>query len=137
VKEVEAFIRETIPATDLEMIVSEIGLNPDWSAAYTTNAGQQDAIIRMQLKGRRAHSAQEYAAMLRQAFNARPAFNDLRADFDTGGMISTALNMGSSSPIDIEVGRPMCGCSSATMPLIWCWMWTGRRPRSWDSPPRM
>ncbi len=103
VKAVEAFIKEMIPATDREMIVSEIGLNPDWSAAYTTNAGQQDAIIRIQLTTKRPRSAQEYAAMLRNGFNTKPEFNDLRADFDTGGMISTALNMGSSSPLDIEV----------------------------------
>ena len=103
VKEVEAFIQDTIPASDREMIVSEIGLNPDWSAAYTTNSGQQDAIIRVQLSRKRSHSAQEYANLLRRGFNANPAFNDLRADFDTGGMISTALNMGASSPIDIEV----------------------------------
>jgi len=103
VKEVEAFIQDTIPASDRDMIVSEIGLNPDWSAAYTTNSGQQDAIIRVQLSRKRSHSAQEYANLLRGGFNAKPAFNDLRADFDTGGMISTALNMGASSPIDIEV----------------------------------
>jgi multidrug efflux pump subunit AcrB len=103
VREVEAFIQDTIPAADCGMIVSEIGLNPDWSAAYTTNSGQQDAIIRVQLNAKRSHSAQEYASMLRRSFNSKAEFNDLRADFDTGGMISTALNMGSSSPIDLEV----------------------------------
>lgn len=103
VKDVEALIQEMIPYPDREMIVSEMGLNPDWSAAYTTNSGQQDAIIRVQLASKRSHSAQEYAALLRSGFNARADFNDLRADFDTGGMISTALNMGSSSPMDIEV----------------------------------
>jgi multidrug efflux pump subunit AcrB len=33
VKSVEAFLRKNIPASDLEMLVSELGLNPDWSAA--------------------------------------------------------------------------------------------------------
>ena len=103
VQEVENFIREKIPADELEMIVSEIGLNPDWSAAYTTNSGQQDAIIRVQLNGRRSQSAQQYAVLLRHQFNDTVAFNDLRADFDTGGMISTALNYGAASPIDIEI----------------------------------
>ncbi len=31
------------------MIVSEMGLDPDWSAAYTANSGQQDAVVRIQL----------------------------------------------------------------------------------------
>ena len=36
-------------------------------------------------------------------FAANPAFNDLRFSFDTGGLVSTALNMGASSPIDIQI----------------------------------
>ncbi|MBJ7431799.1 MAG: efflux RND transporter permease subunit [Gemmataceae bacterium] len=103
VKQVEQFLKENIPALEREMIVSEIGLNPDWSAAYTTNSGQQDAVIRVQLNHKRSKSAQEYAAKLRHLFNAKPEFSDLRVDFDTGGMISTALNQGASSPIDIEI----------------------------------
>lgn len=103
VKQVEQFLKENIPASEREMIVSEIGLNPDWSAAYTTNSGQQDAVIRVQLNHKRSKSAQEYAAKLRHLFNGKPEFSDLRVDFDTGGMISTALNQGASSPIDIEI----------------------------------
>jgi multidrug efflux pump subunit AcrB len=108
VKQVEAFLKREIPEADREMIVSEIGLNPDWSAAYTSNAGQQDALIRIQLKSDREKSSQQYAAILRQKFNAEALFADLRADWDTGGMISTALNYGASSPIDIEItgGKP-------------------------------
>ena len=103
VKSVEGFLRKNIPASDLEMLVSELGLNPDWSAAYTTNSGQQDAIIRVQLTPSRTKSAQEYAILLRKAFQEEPAFTDLRAEFDTGGMVSTALNQGASSPIDIQI----------------------------------
>jgi multidrug efflux pump subunit AcrB len=103
IREVEDFVRDVIPAPEREMIVSELGLNPDWSAAYTTNSGQQDAVIRLQLTRGRSRSAQEWASELRRRFAEEPAFADLRADFDTGGMISTALNMGASSPIDIEL----------------------------------
>jgi multidrug efflux pump subunit AcrB len=103
VMEVEQFLRKNIPASDREMIVSEIGLNSDWSAAYTTNSGQHDAIIRVQLTPARTKSAQEYAVLLRRAFQEEPFFADLRVDFDTGGMVATALNQGAASPIDIEV----------------------------------
>src|SRR5260370_22470100 len=85
------------------MIVSEIGLDPDWSAAYTANAGQQDTVIRIQLNEKRKRSAQEYAIKLRHAFAREPRFNDLQVSFDTGGMVSTALNFGVSSPIDIQI----------------------------------
>lgn len=103
VRQVESFLKRMIPSGDREMIVSEIGLNPDWSAAYTSNAGQQDALIRIQLKPNRTRSSQEYASLLRQEFHKEPEFADLRTEWDTGGMIATALNYGASSPIDIEL----------------------------------
>lgn len=103
VRQVESFLKRMIPSDDREMIVSEVGLNPDWSAAYTSNAGQQDALIRIQLKPNRSRSSQEYASLLRQKFHKEPEFADLRTEWDTGGMIATALNYGASSPIDIEL----------------------------------
>jgi multidrug efflux pump subunit AcrB len=103
VAEVEHFIEKAVPAADRQMIVSEIGLNPDWSAAYTQNAGQMDAIVRLQLTPERSKSAQEYAVLLRHAFAADPKFADLQFAFDTGGMVTAALNFGASSPIDVQI----------------------------------
>jgi multidrug efflux pump subunit AcrB len=101
--DVEKAIAETIPPHELEMVVSEIGLNNDWSAAYSPNAGQQDAIIRLQLTPERTKSAQKYAIDLRHALAGNPAFADLEFSFDTGGMVSAALNFGASSPIDVQI----------------------------------
>jgi multidrug efflux pump subunit AcrB len=95
--------RGGIPGNELQMVVSEIGLNNDWSAAYSANAGQQDTVIRLQLTPERTHSAQEYAVVLRKKLAADPRFSDLEFSFDTGGMVSAALNFGASSPIDIQV----------------------------------
>jgi multidrug efflux pump subunit AcrB len=101
--QIEHQIEEAVPAGEREMIVTELGLDPDWSAAYTNNSGQQDAVIRIQLNEKRTLSAQEYAEKMRHVFAADSGFNDLRFSFDTGGMVSTALNMGASSPIDIQI----------------------------------
>lgn len=103
VVEVEEFVRKHVPKHDLQMIVSEIGLNPDWSAAYTTNSGQQDALIRIQLSPRRSRRSQEYAEILRGEFSKLDRFKDLQCDFNTGGMISAALNSGASSPLNIQI----------------------------------
>jgi multidrug efflux pump subunit AcrB len=103
VAQVERFLEENIPADEREMIVSEMGLDPDWSAAYTANSGQQDTVIRIQLSDRRRMTSQEYAVKLRHSFEEDPRFTDLRASFDTGGMVSAALNYGASSPIDVRV----------------------------------
>jgi multidrug efflux pump subunit AcrB len=105
--QVEQFLINNIPASEREMIITELGLDPDWSAAYSANSGQQDAIVRIQFNEKRTLSAQEYAVKLRHLFHDDPRFADLRVSFDTGGMVSTALNLGASSPIDIEVqGNP-------------------------------
>jgi multidrug efflux pump subunit AcrB len=101
--DVEAAIAEVIPPHELQMIVSEIGLNNDWSAAYSANGGQQDTVIRLQLKPERTKSAQEYAVLLRKRLATDPKFTDLEFSFDTGGMVSAALNFGASSPIDIQI----------------------------------
>ncbi len=103
VAQFEHFIKSVIPTQQMEMIVSELGLDPDWSAAYTANSGQQDVVVRVQLKEERSKSSQEYAADLRHAFANDNHFWDLRVSFDTGGLVSNALNSGVSSPIDIQV----------------------------------
>ena len=110
---VEKVIQEVIPADELTEelpdgsrqvgIVSELGLDPDWSAAYTANSGQQDSVIRIQLNEKRRKSSQEYAVALRHKIDDDPRFSDLRVSFDTGGMVSAALNFGASSPIDLQI----------------------------------
>ena len=89
----EEFIEQQIPADERKMIVSEMGLNPDWSSAYTVNAGQQDTIIRIQLTEERTLTAQG-AIKLRHAIAADDRFADMEVAFDTGGMVSAALNYG-------------------------------------------
>jgi multidrug efflux pump subunit AcrB len=101
---VEQFVRETIGEQDLDLIISELGLVADWSAAYTPNAGPMDAVLKVQLKHERDHSAQEYVHMLRTGLAANPAaFGDLEFAFDAGGMIRGAMNEGKSTPINIRV----------------------------------
>jgi multidrug efflux pump subunit AcrB len=92
-----------IPGDELTTVVSEIGLNNDLSAAYSQNAGQQDTVVRLQLTPERTKSAQQYAVDLRKKLTADPRFQDLEFSFDTGGMVSAALNFGASSPIDIQI----------------------------------
>ena len=101
--QVEKFLEDKIPAKERKMIVAELGLDPDWSAAYTANSGQQDAVIRVQMNDERRYTAQQYAVKLRHWFHEDPRLADLSVSFDTGGMVTTALNYGTSSPIDIQI----------------------------------
>jgi len=99
---VEQFVKTTI-GRDLEIVISEIGVAADWSAAFTPNSGPMDAVVKVQLKHRRHHSAQEYVHMLREGFAGSTHWNDLEFAFDAGGMIRAAMNEGRSSPINIQI----------------------------------
>lgn len=114
----ESLIEEQIPEDERKMIVTEMGLNPDWSSAYTSNAGQQDAVIRIQLTEARKLSAQEYAIKLRHAIALDDRVTEMDVAFDTGGMVSAALNYGASSPIDIEITGGTPAERAATAKLV-------------------
>jgi multidrug efflux pump subunit AcrB len=103
----EQFLRDEIPASDLKMLITEIGTTTNWSAAYTPNSGPQDAAVKVQLTDVRSRTCQEYASLLRRRFatlqEVDPDFTALRISFDTGGMVSSALNYGASSPLEVQV----------------------------------
>jgi multidrug efflux pump subunit AcrB len=101
VARVEETIKETIPPSDLAMLIANAGVLLDWPAAYTPNAGPQDAFIEVQLTDARRHSSQEYAGRLRRVLGER--FPDVEFSFHTGGIVTAALNGGLPSPIDIQV----------------------------------
>ncbi len=98
-----AEVGESEPESDLQLFISEIGVTPDWSAAYTPNAGPMDAVIKVQLSPEREHSAQEYVHLLRERFRNEKKFSDLEFAFDAGGLIRGAMNEGKSTPINIRI----------------------------------
>ncbi|WP_406696253.1 efflux RND transporter permease subunit [Singulisphaera sp. Ch08] len=88
---VEQFVRDKI-GDDVQIIISELGVVADLSAAYTPNAGPMDGVVKVQLIEHRHHSAQEYVRMLRAGFANDHSFSDLEFAFDAGGMIRSAMN---------------------------------------------
>jgi multidrug efflux pump subunit AcrB len=103
IAEVEQFLKQHILPKDLKLIVSEIGVTPDWSSAYTQNAGKMDTTVRIQLTEERSRGSYQYADQLRAAFAAEQRFRDLEFSFNAGGMIAGAINEGKTAPINIRV----------------------------------
>ena len=99
---VEEFIKERI-GKDLKLIISELGVVADWSAAYTPNSGPMDSVVKVQLIPDRHRSAQDYVHLLRDGFASAPQFDGLEFAFDAGGMIRAAMNEGKSTPINIQI----------------------------------
>ena len=98
---VEETIREIIAPEDLQILISNIGVLFDWPAAYTRNAGSMDTSLMVQLHEEHSVPSFEYVRRLREAF--REQFPLIEFSFETGGIISSALNFGLPSPINIQV----------------------------------
>jgi CzcA family heavy metal efflux pump len=98
---VEGAVRKVIPPHELNTIVTNTGVLYDWPAAYTPNAGPMDSFMNVQLAEDHKASAQEYVRRLRKALPEQ--FPGVGFAFDTGGLLSAALNYGLPSPIDIQV----------------------------------
>src|SRR5262249_2337127 len=79
---VEDFVQEVLDKEALQLVLSELGVTPDWSAAYTPNAGPMDAVVKIQLTAERKKSAQEYVSELRREFAQNSAFSNLEFAFD-------------------------------------------------------
>jgi multidrug efflux pump subunit AcrB len=101
VARIENAIGAVIPEKDRKMVISNIGVLLDWPAAYTPNSGTQDAFILVQLAQHHARSSFSYVDELRQKLPEQ--FPGIEFNFDTGGMLSAALNGGLPAPINIQV----------------------------------
>ncbi|HUB31707.1 MAG TPA: efflux RND transporter permease subunit [Bryobacteraceae bacterium] len=107
VARIEDLIRHTVPPEDLKMIVSNIGVVPDFSSLYTTNAGPYTATIQVALNEPHGQSSFEYMDRVREAIAGR--YPEVRTFFSSGSMVDAILNMGMPAPIDVQV-------SSRTLP---------------------
>lgn len=101
---IEKKLREIIPPSDLKMVISNIGIYYGYSAAFTRNSGSQDAFIDVELSEQRAQSSQHYAKIIREEF--KKTFPDVEVSIELGGLLTSALNGGLPSPLDIQIGGP-------------------------------
>lgn len=98
---VEAAIREEIAPEDLQILISNTGVLYDWPAAYTRNAGPMDSSLMVQLHEDHGTPSFEYVRRLRRRL--REQFPMIEFSFETGGIISSAINFGLPAPINIQV----------------------------------
>jgi hydrophobic/amphiphilic exporter-1 (mainly G- bacteria), HAE1 family len=101
VAKVEDLIRHQVEPKDLRRIVSNIGVVPDFSALYTTNAGPYTATVQVQLNTPHHLSSFEYMDRIQAKMTSQ--FPDIRTFFSSGSMVDAILNMGMPAPIDVQV----------------------------------
>ena len=101
VSKVEQLVRQTVDPADFKMVVSNLGIVPDFSALYTTNAGPYTATVQVALTNSHRTSSFEYMGRVRSEIEKR--YPDLRTFFSSGSMVDAILNMGAPAPIDVQV----------------------------------
>ncbi len=93
---------EQDPDSNLRILISNIGVLMDWPAAYTPNNGPMDAFVLVQTKGKsNKPNTFEIVNALRERLNRE--FPTIDFAFDTGGMMTAAMNFGLPSPIQVQV----------------------------------
>ncbi|HTQ52482.1 MAG TPA: efflux RND transporter permease subunit [Candidatus Acidoferrales bacterium] len=101
VEKVEQIVREVVPAGDLKIIVSNIGVTPGFSSIYTPNAGPHTAFVQVGLKAGHHLSSFQYMDLVRARL--KKELPQMTAYFQTGGLVDAILNMGLPAPLDIQV----------------------------------
>ena len=109
VAKIEDLIRKVVPAHDLKMIVSNIGVVNDFSSLYTTNAGEYTGTIQVALN--EGHSVSSLIYMDRVKNELTANFPDVRAFFQSGSMVDAILNSGMPAPIDVQVNTRDLGAT--------------------------
>ena len=101
VGEVEKIVREEVPASDLRIVVANIGITPDFSAIYTSNSGPHTAFVQVGLAP--GHRLSSFAYMDRVSRRLRRELPQVTAYFQTGGLVDAVLNLGLPAPIDLQI----------------------------------
>ena len=82
---VEDDIRQVVPADELQMIVSNIGVNADLSAIYTTNSAMHTAFVLVQL--RTEHKTSSFVYINRVRRRLASDLPELSTFFQSGGLV--------------------------------------------------
>ncbi len=102
IAKVEDVIRSVVKPSDLDMIVSNIGVYPDLSAIYTTNASMDTAFVQTSLKEGHSIGSYEYMQRVREKLSRK--MPELTAYYQAGGLVDSVINQGLPAPIDIQIG---------------------------------
>jgi hydrophobic/amphiphilic exporter-1 (mainly G- bacteria), HAE1 family len=101
VRQVEEIIREVVPKNELQMVVSNIGITPDFSVIYSPNSAPHTAFVQASL--REGHKVGSYEYMNRVRARLQKDLPQLTTYFQSGGLVDAVLNLGLPAPIDIQV----------------------------------
>lgn len=101
IAKLEALIRRVVPERDLSMIVSNIGVDPGFSAIFTSNSAMHTSYVQVALKAGHEVGSYEYIARVKTAMEQE--LPQLTAYFGSGSLVESTLSMGLPAPIDVQI----------------------------------
>lgn len=101
IAKVETIIREVVDREELDIIVTNIGVTPDYSAIYTSNSAQHTAFVQASLK--EGHKTGSYEYMDRVRRRLVTEMPHLSTFLQSGGLVDAVLNLGLPAPIDLQI----------------------------------
>ncbi len=116
IAKLEALLHKVVAPEDLDIIVSNMGVDPGFSAIFTTNAAMHTAFVQVGLKEGHKVSSEEYMLRVKRAM--ADELPELAVFFSTGSLIDAVINTGRIAPIDVQVsGTDMHASYSAALDL--------------------
>ncbi|HWB95399.1 MAG TPA: efflux RND transporter permease subunit, partial [Bryobacteraceae bacterium] len=101
IERLEKLVRRTVAPEDMGMIVSNIGVDPGFSAIYTTNSAMHTAFVQVNLKPGHRVGSYEYIDQVKE--RVQRELPQLATFFSSGSLVDAVLNMGMQAPIDVQV----------------------------------
>ncbi len=102
VTRVEQLIRDTVAPADLGLILSNIGLDPGFSAVFSPNAAMHTAFVQVSLAD--GHRTGSFAYIDRLQHRLATELPELSTFFSSGSLVDAVVNLGMPAPIDLQVG---------------------------------
>jgi multidrug efflux pump subunit AcrB len=97
----EGIVRRIVSRHDMGMIVSNIGVNPGFSALYSPNSAMHTGFTQVALATDHTTSSFAYIDQVKHALATE--MPELQTFFSSGSLVDGVLNMGAPAPIDVRV----------------------------------
>jgi multidrug efflux pump subunit AcrB len=97
----EELIRKIVSKHDMGMIVSNLGLDPGFSALFSPNSAMHTGFMQIALNPDHTTSSFDYIKEVKQKMSTQ--MPELQAFFSTGSLVDGVLNMGSPVPVDVRI----------------------------------
>lgn len=98
---IEAIVRRVVSKHDLGMVVTNIGVDPGFSALFSPNAAMHTGFTQVALADNHKVSSFRYIDEVKAA--VAKEIPEVQTFYSSGSLVDGVLNMGSPAPIDVRI----------------------------------